>query len=105
MATVSVGQLRTEFFEFLFGTQKGYLCIAYAPPASDPKLMREKFRQTFFDWPTQRKSLEVFLDENAPRKHLWFSVHLFSRAERRTEYAVGQSLVYADLDASNPESV
>lgn len=67
--------------------------------------MKTGFAQTFFKWPEMKKELSAFVDENIAYKHLWFGVNLFARAERRTEQALAGSLVYADLDACNPNTV
>jgi hypothetical protein len=104
MATVTESQLRVAFFEFLFGEQEGYVCIAVSE-RGEPQSMRKTFRQAFFHWPDQKDDLSNFVDEVSTSKHVWFGVNLFERTLRRTEYALAGRLVYADLDACNPEIV
>lgn len=104
MPTVSPSQLRESFFEFLFDEQDGYVCLALAD-VGEPAKMRNTFRQTFFHWPDQKGDINRFVEEVMTHKHIWFGVNLFSRPQRRTEYAIAGRLVYADLDACNPEIV
>jgi len=104
MPTVTPTKLREAFFKFLFGEQEGYLCIAHAPRGT-PIKMKKEFRQTFFKWPDMKPELAKFLDEEVMHKHLWFGVNLFAKPERRLESALAGSIVYADLDACNPDVV
>lgn len=104
MPAVSKNQLRESFFEFLFEDDRGYLCLAVADRGDQDK-MRSSFRRIFFEWPLQKEGLKEFIDDNAVKKHLWFSVHLFSRAKAIKENAVGGRLIYADLDECDPDSV
>lgn len=104
MPTVTPSKLREAFFTYLFDEQVGYVCIAHADRGDPPK-MKKSFAQTFFKWPEAKKQLTAFLDEEARNKHLWYGVNLFDRPERRTERALAGSIVYADLDACNPNEV
>jgi Protein of unknown function (DUF3987)/RepB DNA-primase from phage plasmid len=100
--TATPTRLREKFFDYLFDEQTGYLCIATAQKDSDPKKMRSSFKQTFFKWPDDKEDALDFITSEVPKSHLWYSVNLFSRAERKKEVATNGRIVYADLDACDP---
>lgn len=102
--TIAKNQLRQSFFEYLFEDDQGYLCLAVAD-RGNPDKMKRSFRRIFFEWPLAKNELRAFIDENLGTKHIWFSVHLFSRAKALKENAVGGRLIYADLDACDPNEV
>ena len=101
MSTTSASHatLRLQFFDFLFGDVKGNLCIAVG------NTTKKYFKQTWFEWPEQRTELGHYLEEQAPKFNVWFGVTLFNRPERKRDYAVDGSLVWADLDFVNPFEV
>jgi hypothetical protein len=104
MPTVTPTKLREAFFTYLFEDREGYVCIAHADRGDPPK-MKKSFSQTFFKWPEMKKELSAFIDQNAMYKHLWYAVNQFEKPERKTEYALAGSIVYADLDACDPNTV
>jgi hypothetical protein len=101
---VAKTQLRQSFFEYLFEEDRGYLCIAVADKGT-PDKMRTSFRRMFFEWPISKKELKTFIEENAGKKHLWFSVHLFNKPKAIQENAVSGRIIYADLDRCKPYDI
>lgn len=93
--------LRTQFFDYLFGEEVGYLCIATGNAADKEK---KGFKQSFFNWPEQRADVGSFI-EAAARKDVWFCTSLLERAERKKRHCLPGTLVWADLDECDPENV
>lgn len=91
--------IRTQFFDFMFGESKGYVCIATS------SVDKKDFKQTFFSWPEQRNDLGSFIDAASHRKNVWFCTSLLERQERKKEFCLPGSLVWADLDACHPDTV
>lgn len=100
-ATQSVAneQVRVQFFDYLFGNQKGFLCVA---TASRSKL---DFKQKFFEWPAQRSILAGFIEEQQKTKNVWFNVTLLSQPERKKEYVLPSSFAWSDLDFIEPSEL
>ncbi len=92
--------IRTQFFDYLFGKDEGFLCIATQPPL-DKKL----FKQHFFKWPTERDKLAQFLDQSVFKKNVWFCTSLLEKEIRKKEHCLPGYLVWADLDTCNPDVV
>jgi hypothetical protein len=84
--------LRLQFFDFLFGGEKGQLCIATGNAS------KSMFKQHWFSWPSQRMELGHFIEEQAPKYNVWFGVTLFDRPERKRDYAVAGTIIWSDLD-------
>lgn len=85
-------QVRVQFLDYLFGAQKGFLCIA---TASNSKV---DFKQHFFEWPTHRSIVVNFLEEQHRNRNVWFCVNLLSKPERKKEYCLPSTFAWADLD-------
>lgn len=96
-ATTSV--VRTTFFEYLFGASEGYVCIATASPD------KKDFKQTFFQWPANKAALGSFIEQATYKKNVWFCTSLLERPERKKEFCLPGSLVWADLDECHPGNV
>ena len=90
--------IRAGFFQFLFGEDKGYVCLATAT-ARDPK---RSFKQHFFEWPKQYKDILAFIEVEGNKKNVWFCVNLLSKPERKKENCLPTNLVWSDLDECNP---
>lgn len=103
MPATTPSALRTDFFDFLFGTKEGYVCICTSLPTEDKA--KNQFKQQFFRWPGQKAELASFIDEAARRKNVWFCVNMLSRAERKKEYALHTNLVWSDLDECKPSDI
>lgn len=92
--------LRTSFFAYLFGEEEGFICICTSEAGEDKN---KSFRQHFFNWPTQKKELESFVEQVSHRKNVWFCTSLLDRSERKKENCLPGQLVWADLDTCDPE--
>lgn len=100
VSTTSV-ELRTGFFEWLFGDTEGYVCLAHAQPTN----ARKSFRHKFFHWPTQKEDLLRFCLDYEKTQHLWFAVNLLNQAKLAKENCLPNNLVWSDLDTCNPSIV
>ena len=97
---ITTASLRTEFLEFIFSDFPGYLCFATQEPFE-----RATFKQFFFPWPGGKSEIESFLDLQAQTKNVWFCVNLLDQENRRKEYCLPANIVWADLDAINPNNI
>lgn len=97
--SVTATSLRTQFFDFLFGDTSGYVCIATS------SVDKTDFKQTFFAWPEQRNDLGSFVDAASHRKNVWYCTSLLERRERKKEFCLPGTLVWADLDTCHPDTV
>ena len=91
-------ELRYQFFEYLFGAQRGYVCICTAPPDNP----RADFKQKFFAWPEQKDELQKFVDKAALHLNVWFGVNMLSAEKRRKEFCIPDNLVWCDVDTCDP---
>lgn len=94
-------QLRHQFFEFVFGKNEGYVCIATAAKENP----RKNFLEFYFKWPTQQEKMMKFIDKTVDDKHLWFGINLLSVAKRLRQNCLDTDLVWADLDTCNPQTI
>jgi hypothetical protein len=99
---VTEAAVRVKFFEYLFGTKSGYLCIATGKQGDEKQ---RGFRQHFFEWPKQQKDIASFVEAAKLRQNVWFCTSLLERTERKKEYCLPGNLVWADLDTCRPETV
>lgn len=89
------------FLDFLFGQDRGYLCIATA----HGKKGKSTFKQTFFDWPESFQAVQVFIEENVKTHNIWYCTSLLSEKKRVKANCKRGSLVWADLDYVNPSDL
>lgn len=94
--TVDVAKLRLQFFDFLFGEEVGYVCVAVG------NATKSVFRQEWYKWPDERVPLGLFIENNAAKLNIWFGISLFHRPERKRAYAVPGNRVWSDLDFVKP---
>jgi hypothetical protein len=94
-------EIRSTFFDYLFGSDNGYLCIGLI----DPKLAERKLKQRFFDWPTQKKNVLDYIEKNSTGNNVYFCTSLLDDKQRRKENCLPGRLVWADLDTCKPEYV
>lgn len=87
---------RLQFFDFIFSEESGQLCIAIGNSS------KQYFKQTWFNWPEQRNEMGNYLDKVAAKYNVWYGVTLFSRPERKREWALPGKRVWADLDLVKP---
>jgi len=91
--------LRAKFFDYLFGEEEGYVCIATSN--RDGK----QFNHSFFQWPKRKNELVSFLEQTAKSKNVYFCVNLLSKAERKKDFCLPTHLVWGDLDYVTPDEV
>jgi Protein of unknown function (DUF3987) len=94
-------EIRLGFFELLFGTDHGYLCIA----TTDPKVPKTSFTQKFFEWPREAIKTENFILSNQVKKNVYFCINLLSKRERLKKNCLPTNLVWAELDEVNPDDI
>jgi ribosomal protein S25 len=99
LTTTVVPNLQAQFFEYLFGEQVGYVCVAYANPD------KTQFRQTFYEWPKQKADLKSFISKASFQRNMWFCVNLLHSPERKKENCLPCQLVWADLDYMDYEDI
>ena len=96
---INLNLIRRQFFELLFDDLEGYLCIASATP------MKENFRQHFFKWPSEKQAMVQFVAKQETQQNIWFCVNLLKKKERTKNQTIAHNLVWADLDACDPDDV
>jgi predicted transcriptional regulator len=92
---------RLHFFETLFSDDEGYLCTA----TSDPRAPKLTFAQQYFEWPREAKRAENFFLRVERENNVYFCVNLLSKKERKKENCLPTDLLWADLDAVNPDVI
>lgn len=90
--------LRLKFFEYIFGEQEGFLCIATSHKE------RAVFRQYYYQWPLHKSELKTFL-EGRKNFNVWFCVNLLKVEERLKINCLPSHLVWADLDFIDPGKI
>jgi hypothetical protein len=102
MATIeSKSDIRVKFFELLFGTTQGYLCIA----TSGKNSITSDFSQYFFEWPNEALKIENFILTVEENRNVYFCVNLLRNESRKKENCLPGSIVWADLDGVEPELI
>jgi hypothetical protein len=99
-----VQQAQLTFFKYLFGDEKGFLCIATGD-ADKPRTDKEYFKQFFFSWPSDSSDLIEFLEGSTFRKNVWFCTSLLGTPKRIKENCLPGRLVWADLDTAIPTEI
>jgi Protein of unknown function (DUF3987) len=94
-------QIRLQFFDLLFREQEGYICLATTQAHGG----KATWKQTFYEWPRQRKELNEFIDKIHPRRNVYFSVNLFDRPARGKDYTKPSRLVWGDFDTADPMGI
>lgn len=95
--------LRTQFFEYLFGEQKGYVCIATGTPSTSEG-KKDKFDQSFFRWPSDKVDINNFI-EGSKNKNIWYGINLLDSPERIKANCLPTDLIWADLDNCSPDVI
>jgi hypothetical protein len=93
--------IRLKFFEMLFGTAKGYICFA----TSDPRAPKTTFMQRFFEWPNESLKAENWILKVEQDHNVYFCINLLDRQERKKANCLPGNLLWADLDAVNPDTL
>jgi hypothetical protein len=94
-------EIRLQFFDTIFGDEEGYLCIA----TTDPRAPKATFAQQFYEWPREAKRVENYFLRVERRDNVYFCVNLLSKRERKKENCLPTDLLWADLDAVNPDAI
>jgi len=94
-------EIRSTFFDYLFGDSPGYLCIGLI----DPKKAERKLKQRFFSWPTEKEFVLDYIEKNYSGNNVYFCTSLLDGKQRRKENCLPGRLVWADLDTCKPEEV
>jgi predicted transcriptional regulator len=97
----SKSEIRLAFFELLFGTTEGFLCIA----CSDPKAPKIAFTQRFFEWPRESLKVEDYILKQEGKHNVYFCVNLLAERERKKTHCLPTDILWADLDETSPDSV
>src|SRR4051812_24407329 len=94
-------ELRTRFFDLLFEDNEGYVCIA----SSDPRAPKSRFNQEFFRWPEESLRCENYILKLEQNLNVYFCVNLLSKPVRVKDNCLPTDLIWADLDAVDPDSI
>lgn len=89
---------RETFLRLLFGTNEGYICVAYGTKDRNPK----KFREEFFLYPNDIPEILELVNKKYQGHNIWFCPHLFSERRRRKEFVSVTPNSWADLDTCDP---
>ena len=93
-------ELRLAFFESLFKDHQGFLCIA----TTEQIAPKTTFKQRFFSWPEDFKTVENFILSVERRHNVYFCVNLLKQQKRTKDDALPTDFLWADLDNVNPDS-
>lgn len=99
MSAVNVDKNRAEFFESIFGTHEGYICIAAARPTS------RVFTEAYFEWPKDVARMMRHINEMSGGHNVWFCAQLLDEPKRLKENVGLCYALWADLDACSPYEI
>jgi hypothetical protein len=89
------------FFEYLFGTDEGYVVIAtIRPPARN-----DTFKEQYFEWPRKQNEMLEYIDLVTPTHNVYFCINVLSTPRRKKSNAIAQNLIWADLDTAPPDQL
>ena len=101
VTTEAKSAIRLKFFDMLFGSAKGYVCFA----TTDPRAPKATFNQRFFEWPKESLKAENWILTVEPNHNVYFCASLLEKQERKKENCLPTNLLWADLDAVNPDTI
>ena len=78
-----------------------YLCTA----TTDPRAPKATFAQQYWEWPREAKRVENFILRVERRDNVYFCINLLTKRERKKENCQPTDLLWADLDAVNPDAI
>ena len=90
--TINTDKLRAEFFESIFGSHEGYVCIAAARATS------RHFNETYFEWPKDIAKMMKHINEVSGGHNVWFCAQLLDEPKRVKENVGLCYALWADLD-------
>lgn len=91
--------IQSEFLEYVFGNDDGYVCISTQLPNK-----QGPFIDKFFQWPKNKDQAVNYIKKSFD-KNVWFGVNLLAKPKRGKEYCIPANLLWADLDTCNPSDV
>lgn len=96
---------QVTFFKFLFGDNRGYLCVAFLrikAKASKSDVEEKDFQERFFKFPEQVEEAVDLVEEKSASHNVYFCPHLLSSKSRTKNKVVHCPVVWADLDTCDP---
>lgn len=90
---------RMTFLRQAFGTNEGYVCVAYATKD------RKNFREEFFKWPNDAEEILGLVNRIYQGHNVWFCPQLFSRRKRDKDACVSTPNAWSDLDTCEPDNL
>ena len=93
--------IRLKFFELLFSDAKGYVCFA----TTDPRAPKSTFLQKFFEWPKDSLAAENWILKVKKNHNVYFCINMLDKMERKKDNCKPTNLLWADLDAVNPDII
>jgi len=87
----------SDFFEFLYGAENGYVYVAHKAPG-----MQLQFQQTFFEWPRQRQELIAHVVDKRPRFEVYTAPALFREPSAKKEHIKGARVFWCEFDGFLP---
>jgi hypothetical protein len=94
------GAIQGAFFDYVFGDDEGFVCIAVQEPDK-----RQTFKEQYFQWPKNKERLVSYVNKQARTHNVWFGVNLLASPKRNKEHCVPCNLLWADLDTCDPEDI
>jgi hypothetical protein len=88
-----------EFFDYMYGSQKGY---AYSPIKDPMQTSPLNWTQHFFKWPEQRQELVNHVETNKEKLEVYYSPSLFSRPSSKKRFFENTRFVWAEFDGELP---
>lgn len=98
LGTVTTNR-RMVFLSKAFGTNEGYVCIAYATKG------KKDFREEFFKWPNDSEEVLALVDRLYQGHNVWFCPQLFEKRRRSKDECIATPTAWADLDTCEPENL
>lgn len=86
-----------EFFEYIYGAEEGYFCVATQGEKDTP------FVPTYFHWPTEKEAAIALISQEGEKKNTWFTPALFSKRSHKRDDVKGSRFVFVDFDGTKPD--
>jgi hypothetical protein len=90
---------RLTFLRQVFGTEEGYVCIAYGTKD------RKHFREEFFKWPHDVDEILGLVNRVYQGHNVWFCPQLLDKRARKKENVSFTPCAWSDLDTCEPENL
>jgi hypothetical protein len=89
------------FFQFIFGGNTGYLCVAFLRQ----KGVEKSFTERFYSYPEQLEQAVNDIEELTPTHNVYFCPHLLDTKSRTKNHVKHCPVVWADLDTCDPSNL